>query len=83
MDRRTFTLAAPGATVPRGTPRAIVERMNRELTRVLESADIRQRFDTYGAESLVGSTPEAAEAFGTAQRARWIPAVKAMTIKVE
>lgn len=68
---------------PRGTPRAIVERMNRELNRALETAEIRQRFDTYGAESLVGSTPDAAEAFGAAQRARWIPAVKAMAIKVE
>jgi len=68
---------------PRGTPRAIVDRMNRELNRALETAEIRQRFDTYGAESLVGSTPDSAEAFGAAQRARWIPAVKAMAIKVE
>jgi hypothetical protein len=49
---------------------AIVERMNRELNRALETTEIRQRFDTYGAESLVGSSPEAAEAFGAAQRAR-------------
>jgi tripartite-type tricarboxylate transporter receptor subunit TctC len=68
---------------PRGVPRPIVERLNRELNRALEHPEIRQRFDTYGAENLVGSTPEAADAFGAAQRARWVPAVRAMGIKAD
>ena len=68
---------------PRGVPRPIVERLNRELTRALEHPEIRQRFDTYGAENLVGSTPEAADAFGAAQRARWVPAVRAMGIRTD
>jgi tripartite-type tricarboxylate transporter receptor subunit TctC len=68
---------------PRGTPRPIVERLNRELNRALESADIRERLVSYGSENLGGSTPEQADAFGAAQRARWIPAVRAMDIKVE
>jgi tripartite-type tricarboxylate transporter receptor subunit TctC len=68
---------------PRGLPRPIVERLNRELNRALEHPEIRQRLDTYGAENLGGSTPESAEAFGAAQRARWVPAVRAMGIRLE
>ena len=68
---------------PRATPRQVVERLNRALNAALADADIRARLDGYGAENLGGSTPEAADAFGAAQRARWIPAVRAMRIKVE
>lgn len=66
---------------PRGTPRPIVERLNRELNRALAEPEIRRRLEGYGAENLVGSTPETADAFGAAQRARWVPAVRAMNIK--
>lgn len=66
---------------PRATPRPIVERLNRALNAALADPDIRKRFDSYGAENLVGSTPESADAFGAAQRARWVPAVRAMGIK--
>jgi len=69
--------------VPRATPRAIIERINRELNRALDSADIRKRIEGFGAQNLVGSTPETAEAFGAAQRARWVPLVRGMNIKVE
>ena len=68
---------------PRATPRAIIERLNRELNSALASADIRKRIDSFGAQNLVGSTPESADAFGAAQRARWVPAVRAMNIKIE
>jgi tripartite-type tricarboxylate transporter receptor subunit TctC len=68
---------------PRATPRPVIERLNRALNAALADADIRARLDGYGAENLGGSTPEAADAFGAAQRARWIPAVRAMRIKVE
>ena len=66
---------------PRATPRPIVERLNRELNKALADAEIRKRLDSYGAENLVGSTPEQAEAFGVAQRARWVPAVRAWGIQ--
>ncbi len=68
---------------PKATPRAIVERVNRDLNRALDSPEIRKRIESFGAENLGGSTPETAEAFGAAQRARWIPLVRAMNIKVE
>ena len=68
---------------PKATPRAIIERINRELNRALDSAEMRKRIDGFGAQNLVGSTPESADAFGAAQRARWVPLVRGMNIKVE
>ena len=69
--------------VPKATPKAVVERINRELNRALASADIRKRIEGFGAENLAGSTPESADAFATAQRARWVPLVRSLNIKLE
>ena len=68
---------------PRATPRAVIERLNRELNRMLAGADLKKRIESLGAENMGGATPDAAEAFGAAQRTRWIPVVRAMNIKVE
>ncbi|MFN0161722.1 MAG: Bug family tripartite tricarboxylate transporter substrate binding protein [Burkholderiales bacterium] len=68
---------------PRATPRAIVQRMNTELNRALNLPDVRARIASFGAEHLGGATIESAEAFSAQQRARWIPAVRAMNIKIE
>ncbi len=61
----------------------MIERINRELNRILAGAEMRKRFESLGAENLGGATPEAADAFGAAQRARWVPAVRAMNIKID
>jgi tripartite-type tricarboxylate transporter receptor subunit TctC len=68
---------------PRATPQPVVDRINQALNRALEQPDIRQRLDSYGSENLGGSTPAQADAFGVAQRARWVPAVKAMDIRLD
>ena len=68
---------------PKATPRPIVDRLNRALNKALAEPDIRQRLDGYGAENLAGSTPESADAFGAAQRGRWVPIVRAMNLRVE
>ena len=57
--------------------------LNRALNKALAEPDIRQRLDGYGAENLAGSTPESADAFGAAQRGRWVPIVRAMNLRVE
>jgi tripartite-type tricarboxylate transporter receptor subunit TctC len=46
-----------GLAAPAGTPRPIIERLNRELNAALASEDIRNRMATLGAEVLT-STPE-------------------------
>ena len=68
---------------PRATPRLVIERINRELNAALAMPDIGARIASFGAENLGGATPAQADAFAAAQRARWIPAVRAMNIKVE
>ncbi len=46
-----------GVLVPRGTPAAIVSRLNSELNAVLQLPEIRERFASQGAEP-VGGTPQ-------------------------
>jgi tripartite-type tricarboxylate transporter receptor subunit TctC len=50
-----------GVMVPDGTPRDIVDRLNREVQWVLEQPDVRKRFADGGLE-IAGGTPEAFEA---------------------
>ena len=69
-----------GLFVQRGVPRAVVERMNRELNKAMLDAEIKARLEAWGAEHIAGGTPEQADAFAQGQRQRWIPAVKAMGI---
>jgi tripartite-type tricarboxylate transporter receptor subunit TctC len=46
-----------GFMVPAGTPRDVVELLNREITTVLTLPDVKQRWETLGLDS-VGNTPE-------------------------
>lgn len=68
---------------PAGTPRAIVERLGAEVNAALAHPEVTGRFATLGVESLAGSTPESTDAFGRAERAKWVPLVRAMGIKVD
>jgi tripartite-type tricarboxylate transporter receptor subunit TctC len=43
--------------MPPATPRALIERVNRELNAVLERPDVRERFATSGLQ-ITGGTPE-------------------------
>lgn len=46
-----------GVLVPRGTPAAIVRRLNRELNELLRTPEVAERMESRGAE-VVGGTPE-------------------------
>jgi tripartite-type tricarboxylate transporter receptor subunit TctC len=50
----TFT---PGLFAPAGTPTAIVERLHREITRLIERPEIREKYLSVGMEAL-GQSPE-------------------------
>ena len=50
-----------GVFVPAGTPRDVVDRLQREIARVAQLPDVRQRMEATGNEA-VGSTPEDFEA---------------------
>jgi len=64
--RGMFASAWYGLMAPAGTPRAIIERLNRESNAVLQSADFRKHLTDFGAE-IGGGTAEEFAAFAIAE----------------
>jgi tripartite-type tricarboxylate transporter receptor subunit TctC len=71
-----------GLMAPAGTPRAIVDRLNAELARILNLPDIRERFAAQGA-AATPTTPEQFAQFMRREIARWEPVVKRAGVKAE
>ncbi len=71
-----------GVLAPAGTPPEIIDRLHREIVRILTIPEVRQVFLTQSAEP-VGNTPEQFAAEIKASVARWAPVVKAAGIKVD
>jgi tripartite-type tricarboxylate transporter receptor subunit TctC len=73
----TYGLAAPA-----GTPREIVERLNKELRAALEDGELRARLAGEGGQVLPGS-PDDYAALIDGEEKRWGPLVKNLDLKVE
>ena len=58
-----------------GTPRPIVERMNREMDTALKSADVRQKLSVAGLDP-VGGTPEDLAKLMRSESDKWGPIIK-------
>jgi tripartite-type tricarboxylate transporter receptor subunit TctC len=71
-----------GVLAPAGTPRPVVERLNREFTKALQSPDVREKLTARGAEPSPG-TPEAFASFMAQEMAKWAPVVKQAGVKVD
>lgn len=71
-----------GLLAPAGTPATIVRQLNRELERILQLPETRDRFAALGMEAA-GSTPEGFAAQIREELARRTPIVKAADIKVD
>jgi len=71
-----------GMLAPRGTPDALVQRLNKELITIIRSADIRSRLAAQGAE-VVTMTPAEQEQFFEKERSRWAKVVSAAQIKLD
>ena len=71
-----------GFWAPAGTPPAIVERLNRETVRFLNTAEVRDRLFKLGAEPA-GSTPAELGAFVKADLAKWARVTKEAGIRAE
>ena len=71
-----------GLLAPRGTPQAIITRLNTEVTRILKLPEIRERFLALGAEP-VNNTPEQFGAYIQAETVKWGKAIKASGAKVD
>ena len=67
---------------PAGTPAPIVERLGREIAAVVESPEMRKRFELEGAEAL-RMTPGELAAHIRAETAKWTRVVKEAGIKAE
>ena len=62
------------------TPRAVVMKLNREITDILNKPDVRQMLISQGAEAAP-STPEELGDFVKSELQRWVPIIKAAGIK--
>ncbi|MES2183404.1 MAG: tripartite tricarboxylate transporter substrate binding protein [Pseudomonadota bacterium] len=67
---------------PAHTPRAVVERLNREMNAVLNNAEVTQKIQAQGAEVETG-TPEELKALVQKEVAHWKAVVTAAHIKAE
>jgi tripartite-type tricarboxylate transporter receptor subunit TctC len=71
-----------GLLAPAGTAKPIIDRLNREVVRVLDSADVKERLLGQGAEPMPG-TPEAFASFMQAEMAKWAPVVQQAGVKLD
>jgi len=71
-----------GVVAPRGTPRAVIERLNGELRAVLDLPDIRRQFTDLGGD-VKASTPEAMMQHVTDEIAKWKRVVDARKIEIQ
>ena len=67
---------------PKGTPKAVVDRLNAEIAKILAQPETRQRLMQIGFEPASG-TPEQLAAFEKRERDKWGPLIKAAGLKGE
>lgn len=58
-------------SAPAGTPRAIVNRLNKEINAVLDMPAVQAKFHAMGGSGLKGGTPEQMEALVKSESAKW------------
>ena len=71
-----------GLLAPAGTPAAIIGKLNAEVTKILQSADVRERLQGQGAEPMPGSA-DAFARFMHDEMAKWAPVVKQAGVKLD
>ena len=75
-------LAWNGIMVPAGTPRPIIDRLNKEINAIFNEPDVVQRMNAQGF-ALVGGTPEAFGNLVSDEAQRWAPVIKSVGLKVD
>jgi tripartite-type tricarboxylate transporter receptor subunit TctC len=68
---------------PKGTPRAVIERVNREANAAMASDEVKERLSKLGIDALESSTPESTAKFIRDEAEKWAPIVKATGAQVE
>ena len=69
-----------GMVVPAGTPREAILRLNREITKVLEMPDIKEKLVSQGIDPAANSPEEFGE-FMKSEAAKWARVIRAANIK--
>ena len=67
---------------PAGTPREIVQRLSAETAKIVNSPELRARFEQLGIEG-VGNSPEQAAAFLNDEIAKWAKVINTAGVKAE
>ncbi|MEO8974842.1 MAG: tripartite tricarboxylate transporter substrate binding protein [Casimicrobiaceae bacterium] len=75
-------LAWNGVMVPAGTPKAVIERLNKEINAIFSDPDVVQRMNAQGF-ALVGGTPEAFGKLIDDEARRWAPVIKEVGLKID
>jgi tripartite-type tricarboxylate transporter receptor subunit TctC len=70
----------PGLVAPKGTPRAIIDRIQRDIVATLADPELRKRLASLGAEP-VGDTPDEFRVFIAKQTAIWTQVVHEIGLK--
>ena len=68
---------------PKGTPRAVVDRLNREANAAMASDELKARLAQLGIDAVESSTPESTAAFIRDEAEKWAPIVKATGAQIE
>jgi tripartite-type tricarboxylate transporter receptor subunit TctC len=71
-----------GLVAPKGTPQPIVDKLNREVVRILSEPDVQRKFNQTGNFAFT-STPEEFSAFIHREAERWSKALKEANIKYD
>ena len=71
-----------GVVGPAGIPRETVAKLNAELTRVLNTADMKERFAKQGTEVRTG-TPDSLGTWMRTEQAKWAKVVKESGVRFD
>ncbi len=75
-------IAWNGFVAPAGTPRDVIERLNREINAILQTPDVRTRIEVAGWDSAGGSS-EQFTTYLRAERERWAPVIRRSGAKLD
>ena len=71
-----------GFVAPKGTPRALIDKIHQDTAKVLQAAEVRGRFEQLGMQP-VGNAPEAFARAIKEESARWANIIKARNLYVD
>jgi tripartite-type tricarboxylate transporter receptor subunit TctC len=71
-----------GFAAPAKTPKAVIDKLNAEIVRILGIPEVRERLISLGAEP-VGDTPEEFERYRKAEMVKWGKLIKALNLTLD